>query len=236
MIGAVGLIAALAALLYARHMRRDLASERARRAAFTRWVTAHAFREAQTLIDRTPAIVGLPHKRRGIGMLNEAYAAADYHDSRGVVQTIKTLKSGRIDKRHARLIAAALAREIEHVYLYAGWSCDLIVPAPTSPTAIGKRGFNHSALIGAALARRLNIPFAVVLDKGDSTSQKQQRRGAARMNITNTIHARRNVTGAILVVDDVMTTGATMHECARALKEAGATAVYGLAVAATRDW
>ena len=108
---------------------------------------------------------------------------------------------------------------------------DLITAVPLHPPRRRERGFNQSALLGAALARRLGIPF----------SERMLRRVRPTVSQTGLTAPQRaaNVCGAfrigwfarpqgrrILLVDDVMTTGATVNACAKALKQEGAASVH----------
>ena len=113
---------------------------------------------------------------------------------------------------------------------------DLIVPAPLHWRRRLARGFNQSALIAEALSRRIGVPCARrALVRVRPTpaqaglSQQQRRRnlqGALRTPRPETVRGK-----TVLLVDDVMTTGATLTACARTLRRAGAKEVRALVVA-----
>jgi len=115
-------------------------------------------------------------------------------------------------------------------------SVDAIVPTPMHSVTLKKRGFSPPE----ALARNISLKFALnymprVLFKIRQTPP--QARLSMDERFTNVegcmmVFDESLVSGrTILVIDDVMTTGATMSECARALKEAGAKKVFGLTLA-----
>jgi ComF family protein len=112
----------------------------------------------------------------------------------------------------------------------------VLVPVPLHPRRRRERGFNQSELLAAELARRLHLevaPAALVRRK-DTPPQAGLSAAARRRNVAGAFAVRRRaqVAGRVVVlVDDVLTTGATSLACARMLKEAGATEVRLLAVA-----
>ncbi len=113
---------------------------------------------------------------------------------------------------------------------------DVVIPVPLHRTRLLWRGFNQAALLGAALARRLNCPLDVVtLARVHSTPPQTARdRAARRRNVRGAFAVRRPscVAGRrVLLVDDVMTTGATADECARVLRAAGARRIDVLTLA-----
>jgi ComF family protein len=107
---------------------------------------------------------------------------------------------------------------------------DVVVPVPLHRRRLLERGFNQAALLAAEVARRLDRPL-------DLRTLRRIRRTAAQ-TARDMEERRRNVRGAfavrdgrplrglrVLLVDDVMTTGATVDECARTLLRAGAQSV-----------
>lgn len=111
---------------------------------------------------------------------------------------------------------------------------DFITAVPMSRKKKWKRGFNQSELIARKISRRLGIPFRRLLEeKKGSGSQKIL---SITERFINTI-GRYRVTArdlegrSILIVDDVFTTGSTINECSRVLREAGCTSVYALVLA-----
>jgi ComF family protein len=113
---------------------------------------------------------------------------------------------------------------------------DAVVPVPLHPWKRIHRGFNQSA----DLARTLDRPVLSLLARVRATrAQAGLSPGQRRRNVAGAFrltpwrrHARTRVAGRILVlVDDVMTTGATLDACARVLKQAGAREVRTLTLA-----
>jgi len=106
----------------------------------------------------------------------------------------------------------------------------LVVPVPLHPSRLAERGFNQSSLLARRVARHLGAPFApLALARGrDTPKQATLDREARLANVAGAFRTREpaRVCGrAVLLVDDVSTTGATLEACAHALRAAGAGAV-----------
>jgi ComF family protein len=113
---------------------------------------------------------------------------------------------------------------------------DLILPVPLHSARLRHRGFNQCVEIARQLGRLIGRPadlYGVVRDV-DTPHQLGKRRAARRRNVRGVFRCRQDYSGMrILVIDDVMTSGATLDELARTLKLAGAKMVYNLVVART---
>jgi ComF family protein len=115
---------------------------------------------------------------------------------------------------------------------------DVIVPVPLSRLRLLQRQFNQAAVLAGELARQTGIPAdPLLLTRTRSTrSQVGMTRDQRRRNVAGAfaVPARRRPALAgrnVLVVDDVVTTGATVEACARTLKRAGAARVDVVALA-----
>ena len=146
--------------------------------------------------------------------------------------SIHALKFGRkrqLAREVGRIFAALPAFAADFAQI------DLLVPIPLHPSRQRERGYNQSELIAAGLARRLDKPLRCDLVRRVRATAQQATLDASRRR-DNLREAFEVVaippSGArIGLVDDVVTTAATMGSCARALLDAGAAAVWGVALA-----
>ena len=115
------------------------------------------------------------------------------------------------------------------------WNPTLIAAVPLSKKRLRARGYNQSALIAKELSAIMALPY---VEHGISRSRETKSQvgldPVARWhNVRKAFRADPNeVDGhGVVLVDDLMTTGATLSACAEALDEAGARIIYGLTVA-----
>ncbi len=112
----------------------------------------------------------------------------------------------------------------------------LLAPVPLAFERHAERGFNQAREIARTVARRLALPLAAeaLVRIKHGAPQEKLTLAARRRNVRGAFAARADVRGrTVVVVDDVMTSGATLDEVAAALKAAGALRVLNLVVART---
>jgi ComF family protein len=140
--------------------------------------------------------------------------------------------------REALWLAGDLAELLEACWEthYAGRACDAVAAVPLHPARRRARGYNQAALLAGALARRIGRPLlAGCLHRVRDTQTQTHLTARERLhNVTDAFEAARpaRLRGRkVLLVDDVMTTGATVGACAKALTDGGAAEVLVLTLA-----
>jgi competence protein ComFC len=161
-------------------------------------------------------------------------AAVSAFRARGIVRhVILNFKYGRqIHLRH--LVAGWLVAAMDDRRL-RDRRFDAIIPVPLHPARRRERGFNQSELLAEWLGEHLSVPLRPVLERVhytttqtafDRSERMQNLRGAFRLRKKGDVRKLQ-----VLLIDDVLTTGSTLSECARVLKEAGAQSVYAATAA-----
>jgi predicted amidophosphoribosyltransferase len=105
-----------------------------------------------------------------------------------------------------------------------------IVAVPPAPSRLRRRGFDPAGELAGALAERLEAPLCRCLRRRGSGRQVGRRR-AERLGHPPRIEALETAPASVLLVDDVLTTGATLSACAQALRGAGAVRVVAVTFA-----
>lgn len=154
--------------------------------------------------------------------------------SRGVLrEVIHRFKYGR-ELWLAQPLGEFLALGLADPRLEAG-GFDGLVPVPLHPVREREREFNQAEVLARGLSDHAGIPVLKALERVRYTvTQTHFDRGRRMQNLRNAFRLRQNadVHGKdLLLVDDVLTTGSTLDECARMLLEAGAQSVRALTVA-----
>lgn len=110
----------------------------------------------------------------------------------------------------------------------------VILPIPLYWYKQNKRGFNQASLLGEVVSKQFNLPFndKILTRKKSNTSQTELSMKEREQNVKNifSVHTS-HVPPSLLLIDDVWTTGSTMKEACRVLKEAGVGKVWGMTIA-----
>lgn len=154
----------------------------------------------------------------------------------GVAAAIKKMKFGKNQTWIAKALGDFLTQTVEEDY--SGIAFDMVTYVPLSRKGLRERGFNQSEIIAetvctntgfrigkSILLKPLNIPKQSGLD---FKSRRQNVKGAFKISNGDDVADK-----TILLIDDIFTTGATLNECAKVLKRAGACVVYCATAAAT---
>ncbi len=143
---------------------------------------------------------------------------------------VKTLILGL--KFHRLQSAAGAAAEMVTAVLPPGLHFDMVTSVPVSAERYRERGYNQSELVARRVAADLDLPYLVMLGRHERVHQLGLDRRTRLEQVKGAFYPSKRLPGGrVLLVDDVVTTGATMAECAGVLIAAGADSVWGAAVA-----
>lgn len=147
------------------------------------------------------------------GKVRDMIHSIKYKDKRSTAYTMAAMIFEILDKNPAKF--------------------DIIVPVPIHRKKLRKRGYNQSELIAKELSNIMNIPHINAIERVRNTPSQVLFNGDMRWyNVKDAFKCVINLEGkSVLLVDDVITTGATMCFCAEQLKNAGAKLVGAAAFA-----
>jgi predicted amidophosphoribosyltransferase len=163
-----------------------------------------------------------PYLGNGPPGLDRAWSSASYE---GVARDLV----GALKFRRLLPVAGLMAERIEWL-APAQVLSGTIVPVPPAPPRLRRRGFDPAGELAAALAEQLAAPLEACLERRGSGRQVGRRR-AERVGHPPRIHAVAAAPRSALLVDDVLTTGATLTACAKALRAAGSSRVVAVTFA-----
>ncbi len=175
--------------------------------------------------------VGLPANAPA-GIVQLEWCAAFNGPARASVHALKYDGERRLVQPLSELMAAR--------WRAAGVGGEVLVPVPVHAAKRRQRGFDQAELLARGVAAELRIPMLYALERAaKTTAQHSLGRRARASNVAAAFAvAPRHVSSVsgrwIVLVDDVVTTGATLAGCARALYESGAFAVSALTLARER--
>ena len=170
---------------------------------------------------------------------DRAISFAEYKDGlRGIVHLLKYDRVTPV----ATVLGGMAAQAIGELLPGCRQAVPVLVPVPLHRSRRRLRGFNQAELLARAAAKRLpqkpEVLCDVLVRQRDTVSQVGLNREERVANVRDAfrVAAAGRVEGrAVILVDDVMTTGTTLSECARVLKQAGAQRVWAVTVARAFD-
>lgn len=164
-----------------------------------------------------------------------------FDQARAVMRYDDASKALLLAFKHAdRLdLTPTLARWLERAGQELVSEADMIVPVPLHPRRLWSRRYNQAAELARALAARCRKPYEPLLlirtrathSQGTMPSAKARNRNVAGAFAVSTRRQPDLAGKSVLLVDDVLTTGATLNSCATTLKRAGAARVAAIALA-----
>ena len=170
-----------------------------------------------------------PFRARSLSEIELSYCVGEY--SGWLRDAIICYKNG--DGRYSELLSHLLSKALAKLPDYRGAT---LIPIPSSPQKIKERGFDSMASLckGIDSGREfVKIDATNLFLRKSVTDQVGLDAAARRANLERAFSARRNLSGTVVIVDDVVTTGATLNSAARTLKYAGAQRVFALALCGT---
>ncbi len=167
----------------------------------------------------------------------EGWVLAEVYAPFAYVQPVRGAM-GRLKFAGQEELAAPLAAQMAALLAETGLArrYDMLVPAPISAKTAKARGYNQSALLARAVAASGGLPcHEDLLEKVRETEPQHTLPRAERLhNLENAYQGAGGFGGKrVLLVDDIVTTGSTLNECAKAVLAAGATSCGALCLCAT---
>ena len=135
---------------------------------------------------------------------------------------------------HRLSLAAYFGRQMATVFQAVNADIDVLIPLPLHPSRLKERGFNQALELARTVAKTLNKPLDTkICRRTRATKPQVELRGAERLkNLRGAFACDADLRGKnVLLVDDVMTSGASVNECSRSLKARGAADITLLVLA-----
>jgi ComF family protein len=140
----------------------------------------------------------------------------------------------RLKYSGAQAAAKIMAREMAAALPPNRDKGTIIVPVPTASSRVRQRGYDQASLLARELSKITGVPVKKLLTRLGASQQVEADRDVRRSQLQDAFIARKPrklVDQTIVLVDDVLTTGATFESAARCLANAGATRIVGVAFA-----
>lgn len=163
--------------------------------------------------------------------LDKAVVALDYRQPL-VRKAVKTLKYSPFNQKILEYLVPFLIELLKFfpkAVNYLKKNNFILVPVPLTRKKLAFRGFNQSELIAQELAGEFDLPLENVLKKiKDTLSQTSLDHQQRKNNVRNAFEVRGKCPLNVVLVDDVLTSGATLNEAAKTLRRAGAKEIWAI--------
>lgn len=179
------------------------------------------------------ALPWTPEKGRDVDFCEVCLAPLWYRD--GVISAVHRYKFGH-GRGHAALLGSLMAQCLSDRW---GETADAVVWVPLSAEHLRRRGYDQAELLARRVGALAGLPVLPALKKVRRTGTQSSLRedAARRANVSGAYRVRDGVAVSglrLILVDDVVTSGATLSECAAVLRTAGAQSVVALTLARAR--
>ncbi|MCF7844558.1 MAG: ComF family protein [Kiritimatiellales bacterium] len=163
---------------------------------------------------------------RGLKFIDCIYAGSDYHNCPLLKKAISAYKFKRV-RQLANDLSEIMLKNIPNL------EGAILCPVPLHWSRQFSRGFNQSELLAKIIGEQLNIPVHNLIRRIRSTGHQVGRTRSERLTALKDAFrcTESNPSSRVILIDDLATTGATLDECAKTLKMAGAEHVEGWVIA-----
>ena len=164
--------------------------------------------------------------------VDKARSAYDYEEP--IDELIKSFKyNGK------RYLAEVFSEKLKSIYVSEFMACDVIVCVPMTNERLKSRGYNQAEVLAEELSKRINVPFCndAIKKTRETPRQANLTKKERRNNLSKsfTVYKKYVVDKHVLLVDDVLTTGATADILSQLLKKKGALSVTVLTIASVQS-
>lgn len=142
----------------------------------------------------------------------------------------------RFKYKNRRIYAEVFAKEMANQFIMQikRWGIEVLIPIPLSKRKQRVRGYNQAAWLAAQLGEYLDVPVEekTLIRRWDTTPQKKLSNKGRKRNLQGVFCVKPGWKSkkSVLLVDDIYTTGSTLHEAAKELKKSGVSHVYFLTI------
>jgi len=194
-------------------------------------------REGDYLCDDCQALLEISgfHQKYGTANLKDLYFPLSYQNPL-IQNLIQKFKYEPLIKELTKTLSSLIIAHFQLLDNKPDLTDFVLIPVPLSRKKLKWRGFNQAAEIGRELAQFFNLPLISggLIKIKETVAQVDLADEERRENVKDAFRVQNKevvINKKIILVDDVYTTGSTMEECARILREAGALEIIGVVVA-----